>query len=118
DIFAKLKAPLGVYSVLGNHDYGEYHFGKEPSAAKAENLRLIKQTEREMGWDLLMNENRKIKVGNEEIAIVGVENWGGGLRFPKYGDLKKALIGSEDAPVKLLLSHDPSHWRAQVLEYP
>src|SRR5690606_17139899 len=72
DIFAKLKAPLGVYSVLGNHDYGEYHFGKEPSVAKAENLRLIKQTEREMGWDLLMNENRKIKLDNEEISIIGV----------------------------------------------
>jgi len=118
DIFSKLKAPLGIFSTLGNHDYGEYHFGTEPSAAKAKNLELIMQTEREMGWDLLMNENRKIKVDNEEIGIVGVENWGAGLRFPKYGKLDKALVGSEDVPVKLLLSHDPSHWQAQVLEYP
>lgn len=118
DIFSKLKAPLGVYSILGNHDYGEYHFGLEPSVAKARNLEVLKQSHHEMGWDLLLNENRKIKVDNEEIAIVGVENWGAGFRFPKYGDLDKALKGSEDMPVKLLLSHDPSHWRAQVLSYP
>jgi len=118
DIFSKLKADLGIYSVLGNHDYGEYHFGTEPSAAKAKNLELIMQTQREMGWDLLMNENRSIKVDNEEIGVVGIENWGAGLRFPKYGNLKKALVGSDEMPVKLLLSHDPSHWRAQVLESP
>lgn len=118
DIFSKVKAPLGVYSILGNHDYGEYHFGMEPSAAKAKNLELVKQSHQEMGWDLLVNENRKIKVDNEEIGIIGIENWGAGFRFPKYGDLDKALKGSEDVPVKLLLSHDPSHWRAQVLSYP
>jgi len=118
DIFSKVKAPLGVYSILGNHDYGEYYFGVEPSAAKARNLELVKQSHRDMGWDLLLNENRKIKVDNEEIGIVGIENWGAGFRFPKYGDLDKALKGSDDVPVKLLLSHDPSHWRAQVLSYP
>lgn len=118
DIFNKLKAPLGIYSVLGNHDYGEYHFGTEPSVAKAKNLELIMQTQREMGWDLLMNENRTIKVDNEEIGVIGIENWGAGLRFPKYGNLKKALMGSDEMPVKLLLSHDPSHWRAQVLDSP
>ena len=118
DIFSKVKAPLGVYSILGNHDYGEYHFGLEPSAAKARNLELLKQSHHEMGWDLLLNENRKIKVDNEEIGIIGIENWGAGFRFPKYGDLDKALKGSEDVPVKLLLSHDPSHWRAQVLARP
>ncbi len=118
DIFSKVKAPLGVYSILGNHDYGEYHFGLEPSAAKSINLELLKQRHHEMGWDLLLNENRKIKVDNEEIGIIGIENWGAGFRFPKYGDLDKALKGSEDVPVKLLLSHDPSHWRAQVLSYP
>nr|WP_325357544.1 metallophosphoesterase [Albibacterium sp.] len=118
DIFSKVKAPLGVYSILGNHDYGEYHFGLEPSAAKARNLELLKQSHHEMDWDLLLNENRKIKVDNEEIGIIGIENWGAGFRFPKYGDLDKALKGSEDVPVKLLLSHDPSHWRAQVLARP
>ncbi|MNI11429.1 phosphodiesterase YaeI [compost metagenome] len=68
-----------------------------------------------MGWDLLIDENRKIKVDGEELCIVGVQNWGTG-RFPKHGDIKKALMGTEEQSVKLLLSHDPSHWRAQVLD--
>lgn len=115
DIFSKLKADLGVYSVLGNHDYGDYYYGREPSTAKTKNLQDMIQSQKVMGWDLLLDENRTIKVGNEEISVVGVENWGTG-RFPKKGDLKKALLGTEDKAVKLLLSHDPSHWRAQVLD--
>ncbi|MBD1433046.1 metallophosphoesterase [Sphingobacterium sp. DN00404] len=115
DIFAKLHADLGVYSVLGNHDYGDYYFGREDSAAKRKNLKNLKETHQVMGWDLLLDENRDIEVNNEKISIVGVENWGTG-RFPKKGDLKKALTGTEESPVKLLLSHDPSHWRAQVLD--
>lgn len=118
DIFSKVKAPLGVYSVLGNHDYGDYYFGREPSVAKAANLASVKATHKNMGWDLLLNENRLIKIGNDEIAILGIENWGAG-RFAKYGRMDLAIKGTEDAPVKLLMSHDPSHWRAQVLpEYP
>lgn len=115
DIFAKLHAPLGVYSVLGNHDYGEYHFGMEASAAKARNLQQIKQAQKEMGWDLLLDEHRVIKVDNEQIGVLGIENWGAGGRFPQYGDLSAALKETDELPVKLLLSHDPSHWRAQVL---
>jgi predicted MPP superfamily phosphohydrolase len=115
DIFAKLRADLGVYSVLGNHDYGDYYYGREPSAAKSKNLQDMIQSHKVMGWDLLLDENRTIKIGNEEISVVGVENWGTG-RFPKKGDLSKALQGTEDKAVKLLLSHDPSHWRAQVLD--
>lgn len=117
DVFSKIKAPLGVYSILGNHDYGEYHFGKEPSAAKAKNLELVKKAQQEMGWDLLLNENRRLKVDNEEIAVLGVENWGKG-RFPRYGDIDKALQNTDDIPVKFLLSHDPSHWRGQILDRP
>lgn len=116
DVFAAIKAPLGVYSILGNHDYGEYHFGKEDSLEKRENLKLIKNAHKEMGWDLLLNENRKIIVDNQEIGVLGVENWGKG-RFPRYGDIEKTLQGTEDLPVKLLLSHDPSHWRGQVLDH-
>jgi len=115
DIFAKVKADLGVYSVLGNHDYGDYYFGREDSPAKRKNLKDLKDTHRVMGWDLLLDQNRSIKVNNEEVSVVGVENWGTG-RFPKKGDLHKALMGTEESPVKLLLSHDPSHWRAQVLD--
>lgn len=115
DIFSKLKADLGTFSVLGNHDYGEYHFGKEDSQAKRKNFQDLIEAQKIMGWDLLRDENRTIRVGNEEISIVGVENWGVG-RFPKKGNLEKALVGTEDKAVKLLLSHDPSHWRAQVLD--
>lgn len=114
DIFSTVKAPLGVYSVLGNHDYGDYHFGQEASASKDKNLLDLIQTHKVMGWDLLQNENRILRVDNEEIAVLGVENWGTG-RFPKHGNLQAALAGIEESPVKLLLSHDPSHWRAQIL---
>jgi len=118
DIFSRLKAPLGVYSCLGNHDYGDYHFGKGPSAAKAKNLQDVIKTHELMGWDLLMNEHRRIKVDGEEIGVLGIENWGMG-RFPKYGRMDLAVKDTDDLPVKLLLSHDPSHWRNQVLtEYP
>lgn len=118
DIFSKVKAPLGVYSVLGNHDYGEYHFGKSPSTAKAKNLQDVIKTHKLMGWDLLMNENRRLKINGEEIGILGIENWGTG-RFPKYGRMDLATKDTDDLPVKLLLSHDPSHWRAEVLpKYP
>lgn len=118
DIFSKVKAPLGVFSVLGNHDYGDYFYGKQPSAAKAKNLVEVKETHKNLGWDLLLNENRRLKVDGEEIGILGIENWGAG-RFLKYGRMDLAVKNTDDLPVKLLLSHDPSHWRAQVLpNYP
>ena len=115
DIFSKVKAPLGVYSSLGNHDYGDYHFGRESTPAKVKNLQDMITTHKNMGWDLLMNENRRLKVGGEEIGILGIENWGMG-RFPKYGKMELAHQNTQDLPVKLLLSHDPSHWRGEVLE--
>lgn len=115
DIFSKVTAPLGVYSVLGNHDYGDYHFGKGTSPAKVKNLNDMIATHKIMGWDLLMNENRRLKVEGEEIGILGIENWGMG-RFPKYGKMELATQNTDDLPVKLLLSHDPSHWRGEVLQ--
>jgi predicted MPP superfamily phosphohydrolase len=115
DIFAKVKAPLGVYSVLGNHDYGDYHFGRTSSPAKTKNLQDMIATHKIMGYDLLINEHRRIKVNGEEIGILGIENWGMG-RFPKYGKMDLAVQNTDDLPVKLLLSHDPSHWRGEVLE--
>ena len=115
DIFAKIKAPLGVYSTLGNHDYGDYYYGRESSPAKVKNLQDMVKIHQQMGYGLLMNENRRLKVDGEEIGILGIENWGMG-RFPKYGKMELAVKNTEDLPVKLLLSHDPSHWRGEVLE--
>lgn len=118
DIFAKVKAPLGVYSTLGNHDYGDYSTWPN-AAAKQKNFHEIVGAHKTMGYDLLMNEHRRLKVDGEEIGILGIENWGELSRFPKYGRMDLAVKDTDDLPVKLLLSHDPSHWRAQVLpEYP
>lgn len=112
DLFAKVRAPLGVFSTLGNHDYGDYVNWRNPEDRK-KNLSDLIRTHKEMGWDILLNENRTLKVDGEEIAILGVENWGAG-RFSKHGDLAAAYKGTEEKPIKLLLSHDPSHWDAQV----
>ena len=118
DIFSKVKAPLGVYSSLGNHDYGDYYFGKESSPAKVKNLKDMVDVHKVMGYDLLMNDHRRLKVDGAEIGILGIENWGMG-RFPKYGKMELAVQNTDDLPVKLLLSHDPSHWRGEVLKkYP
>ena len=113
DVFDKIKAPLGVYSTLGNHDYGDYK--RWPSVkAKIQNLENLKKVHRLLGWELLLNENRIIEQNGDKIAIIGVENWSAVGNFPKYGKLEKAVQGAEEASVKLLLSHDPSHWEAQV----
>lgn len=113
NVLNQLKAPLGVFSTLGNHDYGDYVSWDTPEA-KQQNLRDLKQVHEQLGWRLLMNEHVALTKGTASIALLGVENWGGNLNFPKYGDLKKAHTGTENYPVKLLLSHDPSHWNKQV----
>ncbi len=112
DMFSKLSAPLGAYSTLGNHDYGDYKRWNTPKS-KQQNLDDLVKIHKDMGWDLLRNENRIITVDGQQLAILGVENWGKG-RFAKYGDLDKAYAGSEEIATKILLSHDPSHWDAQV----
>jgi len=111
-VFEKLKAPLGVYSITGNHDYGDYKSWASQEE-KQKNFRDLVQAHKVMGYDILMNEHRMLEQGGEKMAIIGIENWGGG-RFAKYGKLDKAYRGSDEAAVKLLLSHDPSHWDAQV----
>jgi predicted MPP superfamily phosphohydrolase len=113
DMFSKLKAPMGVYSVLGNHDYGDY-FAFKNFDDKRENLIKLKQYHATMGWRLLMNEHVMFDREGEKIALIGIENWGAKGHFPKYGDMQKAYSNTEAAKVKLLLSHDPSHWDAQV----
>jgi uncharacterized protein len=117
-IFKHVKAPLGVYSTLGNHDYGDYV--QWPSiAAKKQNLLNLMEAHKELGWNLLMNEHRLLGQNGDKLAIIGVENYGARGNFAKYGKLAPAYQGTEEAAVKLLLSHDPSHWDAQVRpEYP
>jgi predicted MPP superfamily phosphohydrolase len=114
DVFSRLKAPMGVYSTLGNHDYGDYVHWKSPEEKKA-NLERLKQVHAELGWRLLMNEHVILEKGGDKIALLGIENWSNKARFPKYGDMSKAYAGSEPYPFKILMSHDPSHWEAQVV---
>lgn len=114
DVFSKIKAPLGVFSVLGNHDYGDYKLW-ESEEAKKQNLKDLMRHHGEMGWRLLMDEHVVVEKDGESMAIIGIQNWGAKGRFPKYGNLTKAYKGSENHPVKLLLSHDPSHWEAEVV---
>jgi predicted MPP superfamily phosphohydrolase len=119
-IFSQLKAPMGVYSTLGNHDYGDYV--EWPSKqAKVANLERLKSIHGQMGWKLMMNEHVVLERGDDKIAIVGIENWGAKAGFPKYGDMQRAYAGlpEKNIPFKILLSHDPSHWDHQVQqEYP
>lgn len=112
DIFKKISAPLGVYSVMGNHDYGDYSSWSSPQA-KQKDISDLQSMHRYMGYDILLNENRTVRVDGEEISILGCENWGAG-RFSKYGNMEETIKGSEEIPYRLLLSHDPSHWDAQI----
>jgi len=113
DLFASLEAKDGKYSVLGNHDYGDY-IDWDSDAAKAQNLRDLKDLQKEMGFDLLLNDSRYLQKGNDQIALIGVENWGKG-GFKKAGDLQKAKAAVKPNDFKILMSHDPSHWEAEVI---
>jgi predicted MPP superfamily phosphohydrolase len=113
DVFSRVKAPLGVYSSLGNHDYGDY-VSWPSKEAKIENLNKLKGVHANLGWRLLMNEHVQLVRNGERIAILGIENWGAKGRFPKYGKMNEAYPGTEQIPFKILLSHDPSHWDAEI----
>jgi uncharacterized protein len=118
DIFKRLKAPHGVFSVLGNHDYGDY-VEWESAQHKKDNLDKLKTLQASFGWRLLMNEHVSIEKNGQKIALLGIENWGGSHRFPKYGKMDLAHKDTSGYPYKILMSHDPSHWDAQVQpEYP
>ncbi len=113
DVFSKLTAPMGVYSTLGNHDYGDYV--RWPNAeAKIQNLERLKKLEIDMGWRLLMNEHVVLERGGDQIALIGIENWSAKSSFPKYGRMDEAYPGAEKYAFKILMSHDPSHWDAEV----
>ncbi|MEL0175503.1 MAG: metallophosphoesterase [Cryomorphaceae bacterium] len=115
DTFKKLSGKNGVFSILGNHDYGDYW--RFPSAqAKVDNLNRLKEIHAEMGMDLLLNESRYFERGNERLYLAGVENWGL-PPFPQYGDLQTALNGIPEDAFTILLSHDPSHFDAEVKQH-
>lgn len=113
DVFSRLKAPMGVFSTLGNHDYGEYATWDSEEAKRA-NLEHLKQIHGQLGWRLLMNEHVVLEKNNDQIALIGIENWSAKARFPKYGKMNEAYPGAEKYPFKILMSHDPSHWDAEV----
>lgn len=117
-LFSEITAPLGIYSTLGNHDYGDYvDWGSED--AKQKNLDELMKLQKDMGWDLLNNENRLIKHNGAALNLIGIENWSAKGRFTKYGDLEKASDSLDPELTTILLSHDPSHWNAQVVDkYP
>jgi predicted MPP superfamily phosphohydrolase len=111
-ILTRLVAPLGKFAILGNHDYGHYYPWASDGEEKA-NLARVKQQISSAGFDLLLNDHRTISLNGSALEIIGVENWGRG-GFPQQGDLSKAMEGTEPGLVKILLSHDPSHWDRQV----
>jgi len=113
EVFSRLEAKDGLYSILGNHDYGDYAVW-DTEEEKAQNLEDLKAMQKEMGFDLLLNSNRFLEKDGQKIALVGVENWGRG-GFKKAGDLQKAKEGVSPEDFKILLSHDPSHWEDVVL---
>ena len=114
NVFNKLRAKDGLYSVLGNHDYGDY-IRWDSDEEKKQNLEDLKKIQKEIGFELLLNESRYIEKNGEKIALVGVENWGAG-GFKKAGDLNKAVQNIKRDDFKILMSHDPSHWEKEVID--
>ncbi|MBL1214886.1 MAG: metallophosphoesterase [Ignavibacteriae bacterium] len=110
----KLKAKYGMYSIFGNHDYGDYVKWETPEK-RQENIDRIIKLQEEAGFEILLNDSTKIELNGESINLVGVENWGL-PPFPQYGDLNKALANVEKDSFKILMSHDPTHWDEQILE--
>jgi predicted MPP superfamily phosphohydrolase len=113
--FSKLKAPYGKFSILGNHDYGDYMRWENESDKNA-NLARLKNIHREIGFRLLLNESIEIQKDGQSITLAGVENWGKG-GFHKYGDLDKATAGVPEKAFNVLMSHDPSHWDAVTVNH-
>ncbi|HTI07238.1 MAG TPA: metallophosphoesterase [Puia sp.] len=113
--FSQLKAPYGQFSILGNHDYGDY-IEWNSEAEKAANLEKVKQHHSTLGYRLLLDEQVAIEKGGQKISLIGVQNWGKG--FIQIGDLDKAMQGVDKDAFKILLSHDPTHWEEKVRHHP
>ena len=130
DVFKQLHAPLGVYSIFGNHDYGDYvswqdrdeaHEEKEKQAGRrlftpmqSANLEKLKEVHSKMGWRLLLDEHVPLERNGQQIGLIGIQNWSALKNFTRYGNLQKAYAGAEKYPFKILMSHDPTHWDAEV----
>ena len=115
---AQLHAPLGIYAILGNHDYGDY-VSWNSTREKEENLQQLVEFYDKLGWKLLRNETVTIKKDSATLLIAGVENWSATSRFKKYGDLKKTMENVSYGDLNILLSHDPTHWETEVSkDYP
>ena len=112
-VLSRMKARLGKYSILGNHDYGDY-VRWDNQQKKIDNLKRLINQQSKAGFDVITNDSRQIKIEDEYISLIGVENWGM-PPFPQYGDLNKSLTQTKDDEFKILLSHDPTHWDAQVV---
>jgi len=108
-ILQQLRATMGIYAILGNHDYGDYMRWPNKQA-KAENMKDLEVWYRTLGWHLLRNENVILRKSGDSIALIGVENWGSTRRFQRLGDIRKAMKGTEKMNIQILLSHDPTHW--------
>ena len=116
---AQIKSELPIFSSLGNHDYGDYvQEFRDDRALWTQNLERLMQNHAKMGWTLMNDTSHTITRGEDKIAVIGVQNCSAHANFHSYGNLAKAHAASGDAPFKILLSHDPSHWEAQVLNYP
>jgi len=116
---AGITSELPIFSILGNHDYGDYvQEFKENRELWHANLNRLVRNHAQIGWKLLLDETHIIRRGEDELAVLGVQNWSAHPQFYSYGNLAKTHAASGNAPFKLLLSHDPSHWEAQVLDYP
>jgi uncharacterized protein len=108
-----IRSKMGIYAILGNHDYGDY-VNWPSEADKEKNMQQMYDFYNELGWKLLRNEHVMLESEGEKIALIGVENWSANPRFPKLGNLPVAMAGTETAPVKILLSHDPTHFEHEV----
>ena len=109
---SRINARDGVFSVLGNHDYGDYSDWESPEA-KEENLKLMHKLQKQMNWTLLLNETKQVYRGNDSIFIIGVENLGD-PPFKNYGSLSNAYTTINDSTIKILLSHNPAHWERDI----
>jgi predicted MPP superfamily phosphohydrolase len=118
DVFKQVKAPMGVFSTLGNHDYGDYYYGHDAVGDKLKekeaNLQHVKEIHGQLGWRLLLDEHVALERSGEKIALIGVQNIAAKRNFQTYGDMAKAYAGTEQYPFKILMSHDPSHWDKEV----